>query len=90
MTDSSGQIDHILFENRHFPPPDEFTRLVGGVSERLARAAETGVFPALVTSMRRRRFLTTLVSAKGLSAPVLSFEEIGLDARPAIVGQVPA
>jgi len=71
-------------------PPDEFTRLVAGVSERLARAAEQGVFPALVTSMRRRRFLTTLLAAKGLSAPVLSFEEIGIDTRPAMVGQVPA
>jgi flagellar biosynthesis protein FlhA len=71
-------------------PPDEFTRLVGGVSERLSKAAENGVFPALVTSMRRRRFLTTIMAAKGLSAPVLSFEEIGLDAKPAMVGQVPA
>jgi flagellar biosynthesis protein FlhA len=29
------------------------------------------------------------MSAKGLSAPVLSYEEIGLSAKPAIVGQVP-
>jgi flagellar biosynthesis protein FlhA len=71
-------------------PPDEFTRLVSGISERLTQAAENGLFPAIVTSMRRRRFLTTVVAAKGLSAPVLSFEEIGLDARPAMVGQVPA
>ncbi len=71
-------------------PPDEFARLATGISERLSSAADNGVFPALVTSMRRRRFLTTLVAAKGLSAPVLSFEEIGLDARPAMVGQVPA
>ncbi|RDC74871.1 flagellar biosynthesis protein FlhA [Rhodovulum sp. 12E13] len=71
-------------------PPDEFTRLVNGIAERLSSAADSGTFPALVTSMRRRRFLTTLVAAKGLSAPVLSFEEIGLDARPAMVGQVPA
>ena len=71
-------------------PPEEFSRLANGIAERLNQAAESGVFPALVTSMRRRRFLTTLVAAKGLSAPVLSFEEIGLDARPAMVGQVPA
>jgi flagellar biosynthesis protein FlhA len=71
-------------------PPDEFTRLVSGISSTLTQSAETGVFPALVTTARRRRFLSTLVAAKGLSAPVLSFEEIGLDARPAMVGQVPA
>ena len=71
-------------------PPDEFGRLASGISAKLSDAAENGDYPALVTSMRRRRFLTTLISAKGLSAPVLSFEEIGLDARPAILGQVPA
>jgi flagellar biosynthesis protein FlhA len=71
-------------------PPDDFANLANGVAERLARAAENGIFPALVTSMKRRRFLTTVLAAKGLSAPVLSFEEIGIDARPAMVGQVPA
>ena len=71
-------------------PADEFTRLVSGISTTLSETADAGVFPALVTSARRRRFLSTLVAAKGLSAPVLSFEEIGLDARPAMVGQVPA
>jgi flagellar biosynthesis protein FlhA len=71
-------------------PPADFTRLVSGISAILTETAEIGVFPAVVTSARRRRFLSTLVAAKGLSAPVLSFEEIGLDARPAMVGQVPA
>jgi flagellar biosynthesis protein FlhA len=71
-------------------PADEFTRLVSGISATLSETADAGVFPALVTSARRRRFLSTLVAAKGLSAPVLSFEEIGLDARPSMVGQVPA
>jgi len=71
-------------------PPEEFGRLANGVAERLARAAESGIFPAVVTSMRRRRFLTTVLAAKGLAAPVLSFEEIGMDARPSMVGQVPA
>jgi len=71
-------------------PPDAFTRLIGGISDSLSEAAAKGVYPALVTTTQRRRFLTTLVSAKGLSASVLSFDEIGLDARPAMVGQVAA
>ncbi|MEM1430642.1 MAG: flagellar biosynthesis protein FlhA [Pseudomonadota bacterium] len=71
-------------------PPDDFTRLIGGISETLSDAAANGVYPALVTTTQRRRFLTTLVLAKGLAAPVLSFDEIGLDARPAMVGQVAA
>ena len=71
-------------------PPDQFNRLANAVAEKLARAGENGIYPALVTSTRRRRFLRTVLSAKGLSAPVLSFEEIGLDARPSLVGMVPA
>lgn len=71
-------------------PPDQFNRLANAVAEKLARAGESGIFPALVTSTRRRRFLRTVLSAKGLSAPVMSFEEIGLDARPSLVGMVPA
>ena len=71
-------------------PPAEFNRLAGAVSERLSRAAERGESPAVVTSSRRRRFLHTVLSAKGISAPVLSFEEIGTEARPALLGQVAA
>ncbi len=70
-------------------PPDKFNRLATNVAERIARAGEAGIFPALVTSTRRRRFLRTVLGAKGLTTPVLSFEEIGLDARPAMVGVVP-
>ena len=71
-------------------PPDEFNRLAAAIADRLARAAEAGTYPAVVTSMRRRRFLRTLMSAKGIANPVLSFEEIGIDARPALVGMVAA
>ncbi|WP_102224052.1 flagellar biosynthesis protein FlhA [Acidimangrovimonas sediminis] len=71
-------------------PPDRFNRLAAALAEKLAKAGETGTFPALVTSSRRRRFLRTVMAAKGLSAPVLSFEEIGMEARPALVGTVAA
>ncbi|SMX47396.1 flagellar biosynthesis protein FlhA [Actibacterium lipolyticum] len=69
-------------------PPDDFNRLANAVAEKLAAVGETGTFPAVVTSSRRRRFLRTVLAAKGLSAPVLSFEEIGTEARPALVGLV--
>lgn len=71
-------------------PPDLFARLSAGVTDRLNRAAESGSSPALVTSTLRRRFLRTVVAARGLQVPVLSYDEIGPDARPAIVGVVPA
>ncbi|MFN7224789.1 MAG: flagellar biosynthesis protein FlhA [Paracoccaceae bacterium] len=70
-------------------PPDQFARLAGLLAEKLNRAAEGGITAAVVTTTLRRRFLRTVLAAKGLSAPVLSYDEIGLDARPAIVGLVP-
>lgn len=71
-------------------PPDQFSKLANGIAERLNRAADLGTFPALVTSTLRRRFLRTVLAAKGISAPVLSYEEIGIEARPSMVGVVAA
>ena len=71
-------------------PPDKFNRLAGSVADSLASASEKGRFPALVTSARRRRFLVTVLRAKGIASQVLSFDEIGFDARPSIVGVVAA
>jgi flagellar biosynthesis protein FlhA len=71
-------------------PPEQFSRLANALADRFARAAETGVYPALVTSTLRRRFLRTVLGAKGMTAPVLSYDEIGLEARPAMIGQIAA
>jgi flagellar biosynthesis protein FlhA len=32
----------------------------------------------------------TVLGARGIASPVLAFDEIGHDARPAIIGMVPA
>ncbi|WP_022704679.1 flagellar biosynthesis protein FlhA [Pseudorhodobacter ferrugineus] len=71
-------------------PPDQFSRLANNMAEKLNKAAENGVQPALVTSSLRRRFIRTVLGARGVTTPVLSYEEIGLEARPAMIGQVPA
>jgi len=71
-------------------PPAEFARLGTGLAEAFGRLAGEGVRAALVTTARRRRFLRLVMAARDIAAPVLSFEEIGLDARPALVAQVPA
>ena len=71
-------------------PPDVFNKLAQSISDRIADAGERGVVPAVVTSTRRRRFLRTVMFAKGIRNPVLSFEEIGLEARPSLVGLVAA
>ena len=71
-------------------PPEDFNRLASGMSEKLATAGESGAFAALITSADRRRFIRTVLKAKGVANPVLSFEELGVDSKPAIVGLVPA
>lgn len=71
-------------------PPNLFNKLADGVVNTVTRSADQGLFPALVTSTRRRRLLRTIMHARGISNPVLSFEEIGLEARPALVGTVSA
>jgi len=70
-------------------PPNLFNKLADGVVDSVAQSADHGLFPALVTSTRRRRLLRTIMHARGIANPVLSFEEIGLEARPALVGTVP-
>ncbi len=71
-------------------PPDLFNKLALNMSDKLQEASGQGVFPAVVTNTRRRRFVKTLMRAKGITNPVLSFEEIGIDAQPALVGIVAA
>ncbi|PJE26665.1 Flagellar biosynthesis protein FlhA [Pseudooceanicola marinus] len=71
-------------------PPDIFNRLVTAISTALSEASEQGIHPALITSTQRRRFLRMALTARGITNPVLSFEEIGIDARPALISVVPA
>jgi len=83
MTGEGGAVDIAL-------PPEAFNRLAANIADTLSACAGDGTAPALVATARRRRFLRTVVAAKGLTAPVLAYEEIGLDARPALLGTVPA
>ena len=69
-------------------PPEDFARLTERIAVKLGELTQAGISPALVTSARRRRFLRTVMAAKGLAASVLSYEEIGLEARPALVGTI--
>ena len=79
LPDAAGVVDVAL-------PPAEFSRLAGSIAERIAHAGAQGRYPAVVTSTKRRRFLHTVLTAKGIRNPVLSFEEIGTNARPAVLG----
>ena len=69
-------------------PPEDFNKLSAEIADKFSDLAAAGTSAALVTSSLRRRFLKTVLRAKGLSSPVYSFEEIGMEARPAIVGMI--
>lgn len=67
--------------------PELFGKLADSVSSALRTSQGA---PAIVASPGRRRFLRSVLQAHGIQVPVLSFEEIGLEARPALVGVVAA
>ncbi|MGF1445888.1 MAG: flagellar biosynthesis protein FlhA [Pikeienuella sp.] len=67
-------------------PPADFNRLATAVGQQIRRATETGASPAVATSARRRRFVRQVLAAKGIAAPVLSYEEIGTHAELALLG----
>ena len=71
-------------------PPADFNRLASALGSQIAKVTEQGISPVLVTSALRRRFLRSVAGARGLAVPVLSYDEIGAEARPALVGMVPA
>lgn len=71
-------------------PPETFNQLAQNVEDKVQDVKSQGTHAAIVTNTRRRRFLQTLVRAKGLDTPVLSFEELGNEARPILLGIVPA
>jgi flagellar biosynthesis protein FlhA len=83
MDGDKGRLDVAL-------PPDLFNRLTGSVAEQVGQAGRQGIYPAVVTSSTRRRFLRTVLAAKNITNPVLSFEEVGLEAQPSLVGVVAA
>lgn len=66
-------------------PPDEFKRLAEAVSEKLDASATQGNYAAIATSARRRRFIKTVMAAKGVRNPVISYEEIPANERPVIL-----
>jgi len=67
-------------------PPEAFNRLAHAVGDVVRSAAPQGIYPAIATSAKRRRFLRHVLEAKGIRNPVLSFEEIGNGGALTLVG----
>ncbi len=66
-------------------PPSDFNRLTASVAEKIAKAASEGRHPAIAVPAHRRRFVRTVLASKGIRNPVLSFEEIGTNVKPAFL-----
>ncbi len=66
-------------------PPDEFNRLAAAVRASVDKSAKAGQYAVIATSARRRRFIKTVMSAKGIHNPVVSYEEIPREEKPIIL-----
>ncbi|MFQ5562452.1 MAG: flagellar biosynthesis protein FlhA [Parvularculaceae bacterium] len=66
--------------------PADFNKLASAVREKVTAAVARGAFPAIVTSTKRRRFLSAVLSAKGIRNAVIAYDEIDPGERPTILG----
>ena len=71
-------------------PKNDFEHLTSHAATLVSDTQTNGIFAAFVTSAKRRRFLRTVLSSKGMSNPVLSFDELGIESKPTLVGTVAA
>ena len=78
-TNAAGQTDVAL-------PPDEFNRLAKSVLDQVNQAAANNQSPAIVTTSARRRFIRTVLHAKKIRNPVLSYDEIDPTIKPVLIG----
>lgn len=67
-------------------PPEDFDRLGKNLTDSLLEALERGQNPGIVTTSKRRRFIRTVTLSRGQNSPVLSFDEIGIESKPSLVG----
>lgn len=66
--------------------PADFNKLASAVKEKVSQAVAKGSYPAIVTTAKRRRFLSAVLGAKGVRNTVISYDEIDPGERPAILG----
>ncbi|MEE3358918.1 MAG: flagellar biosynthesis protein FlhA [Pseudomonadota bacterium] len=69
-------------------PKKEFDALTGNAASIVSDNQTNGISAAFVTNGKRRRFIRTVLSSKGINNPVLSFDELGVANKPYLVGTV--
>ena len=67
-------------------PPEDFNRLAQSVVAQINQATSRQLYPAVVTSAKRRRFIRAVLHAKKIRNPILSYEEIDTGAKPLLIG----
>lgn len=78
-SDDAGRRDIAL-------PPATFNDLARAIKDKLDQGAAQGHYAAIATSQKRRRFIKTVMAAKNIRNPVIAYEEIMTNERPAIIG----
>jgi flagellar biosynthesis protein FlhA len=69
-------------------PPETVARLAANTAARLRALADDGHTPVIVTSSTRRRLVRGILVARSVTATVLSYDELGADARPVLLGAI--
>ena len=68
--------------------PELFNKLTSAIQHQVSETLTRSSNPVIVTFSNRRRFIQTLVRAKSISCPVLSYEEIDPRLKMSIIGKV--
>lgn len=69
-------------------PPPLLQELLDKTSETIGAASESKSQTAIVTTSKRRKFISSILSAKGISNPVLSYDEIDQNVSLNLVGVI--
>ena len=69
-------------------PPELFQLLGQKIIDTLGKVQKQWSTFSIVTTSRRRRFVQSILAARGIKAAVISFEELGYDTSAAIVGVI--
>ena len=85
---SQHEVAHVSGRRDIALPPKEFDRFTSKAVEKINDSAKRGETPLIVTSVQRRRFLSALLRAKKINAITLSYEEIGSNLKPTLVGVI--
>ena len=67
-------------------PPEEFNRLARSIQDQIRKAAAQKISPAVVAFADRRRFIRSVLAAKGMRNPVIAYDELDLSTKPVLIG----